>query len=153
MVDTRSRSVASPAYGLAADERRAAALALVARDHGRLAERVKALPGAIEAGAGQAIIRERIEDLIAAAREHFVDEEWAMRTIGAPDYQAHKAEHGRLLRDAADMLKNFDTAFGPADWPAVAAYFRHWVASHDARFDGLLSARLRRSDDADPPAA
>lgn len=50
-----------------------------------------------------------------------VNEEWAMRTVGAPDYLTHKAEHVRLLRDAADMLKNFDTAFTPKDWTAVAA--------------------------------
>lgn len=153
MANNRPRRVAPPAYSLAVDERRAAALALVAQDHRRLAESSKALVTAIGAGAGRAIIRECIESLIAAAREHFVNEEWAMRTINASDYLAHKAEHGRLLRDAADMLKNFDTAFGPDDWSAVATYFRHWIGSHNQRYDNRLVARLNASEGAEPPAA
>ena len=153
MVVNSPRAVAPPAAVGAAAERRAAALVLVVQDHRRLAERAKALVVAIDAGAGQAMIRECIEGLIAAAREHFVNEEWAMRTIGASEYLAHKAEHVRLLRDAADMLKNFDTAFGPEDWSAVAAYFRHWIGSHQQRYDDGLVARLRGGDDPGSPAA
>src|SRR5512134_1571643 len=93
------------------EEWRAAALALLAQDHRILATRWAAIAVAIEAGAEPGSVRECIVGLIEAAREHFVNEEWAMRTVGWPDYLAHKAEHARLLRDACDMLKNFDVAF------------------------------------------
>lgn len=124
------------------DARCAAALAVVAEDHGRLASRWVALAAAIEAGAGAAAVREAIVDLIEAARGHFVTEEWAMRTVRWPDYLAHKTEHARLLRDACDMLKNFDVAFAAEDWPALATYFRHWLATHHRRHDDALLASL-----------
>lgn len=135
------------------DARRAAALAVVAEDHGRLASRWVALAAAIEAGVGAAGVREAIVDLIEAARGHFVTEEWAMRTVRWPDYLTHKAEHARLLRDACDMLKNFDVAFTPAEWPALAAYFRHWLASHHVRYDDPLLASLSRREKRSSPAA
>lgn len=153
MAKNRLRCVENSACEQTNAERRAAARALLGQDHRRLAERAGGLAVAIEAGAGRAMTRECIEGVIAAARDHFVNEEWAMRTINAPDYQAHKAEHGRLLRDAADMLKNFDTAFGPGDWPALASYFRHWIGAHYRRYDDALLTRLRSGGDAGPPAA
>lgn len=137
----------------AEDERRAAALALVAQDHRRLATRCAAIASAIDGGGDAATVRECIVGLIEAAREHFVAEEWAMRTVGWPDYLAHKAEHARLLRDACDMLKNFDVAFTPAEWPALATYFRHWLASHHGRYDDPLLASLSGRGDRSSPAA
>ncbi|MDZ3837093.1 MAG: hemerythrin domain-containing protein [Rhodospirillales bacterium] len=146
MAPRRSGEAASGAahdeVAAAEDERRAAALALVAQDHRRLASRCAAIVSAIEGGGDALTVRECIVGLIEAAREHFVGEEWAMRTVGWPEYPAHKAEHARLLRDACDMLKNFDVAFTTADWPALATYFRHWLASHHSRCDDPLLASL-----------
>lgn len=149
----RSDPAAKPKAGSATIERRSAALALVAQDHRRLADRWEALVVAIEAGGDATTVRECIVGLIDAARDHFVNEEWAMRTVAAPDYLTHKAEHVRLLRDAADMLKNFDTAFTPDDWMAVAAFFRHWLRAHHRRWDDVLFAGLRGRADNRAPAA
>lgn len=135
-------AVAHDEVAAAEDERRAAALALVAQDHRRLATRCAAIVSAIEGGGDVATVRECIVGLIEAAREHFAGEEWAMRTVDWPEYPGHKAEHARLLRDACDMLKNFDVAFTTGDWPALATYFRHWLASHHSRCDEPLLASL-----------
>ncbi|MBL8658253.1 MAG: hemerythrin family protein [Rhodospirillales bacterium] len=143
----------SPESDPADVERRAAALALVAQDHRRLAVRWEALIMAIEVEDDAAIVRDCIVSLISCARDHFVNEEWAMRTLAAPEYLTHKAEHVRLLRDAGDMLKNFDAAFTPADWTAVAAFFRHWICSHHSRWDDALFARLPVPTGGAAPAA
>lgn len=157
MAPRRSREAAPAAahdeVTAAEGERRAAALALVAQDHRRLANRCAAIVTAMEGGGDVASVRECIVGLIEAAREHFVGEEWAMRTVGWPEYLAHKAEHARLLRDACDMLKNFDVAFTPAEWPALAAYFRHWLASHHSRYDDPLLASLSGREKRSSPAA
>lgn len=146
-------SAVPPAQESVDADRRAAALALVAQDHRRLAARWEALVFAIEAGSDAGLVRECIVGLIDCARDHFVGEEWAMRTIAAPDYLSHKAEHVRLLRDAYDMLRNFDTAFPREDWPALAAFFRHWLRAHHSRCDAALFARLARGSDRAAPAA
>lgn len=135
------------------DHQRAAALALVAQDHRRLAASCEALSYAIESGRDRAIVRECIVGLIVCARDHFANEEWAMRAVDAPDYLSHKAEHIRLLRDASDMLENFDVAFTPADWTAVAAFYRHWLRAHHRRYDTALFARLRDRSEITVPAA
>lgn len=149
----RAVSSDGPDDALVDDDRRAAALALVAQDHRSLATRWAAIVIAIEAGGDAASVREGIVGLIEAAREHFVNEEWAMRTIGWPDYLAHKAEHACLLRDAADMLKNFDSAFMPQDWPPLATYFRHWLASHHRRHDDALLTSLSGGEGGSPSGA
>lgn len=143
----------SPESDPADNERRVAALTLVAQDHRRLAARWEALIVAVEVEDDPAIVRDCIVSLISCARDHFVNEEWAMRTVAAPEYLTHKAEHVRLLRDAADMLKNFDTAFTPTDWTAVAAFFRHWICSHHRRWDDALLARLSGPGGGTAPAA
>lgn len=142
MNSPRSTSESLTAGDIADVELRAAALALVTQDHNRLAVRWEALVVAIDAGSDAVLVRECIVGLIGCARDHFVLEEWAMRAIGARDYLTHKAEHARLLRDACDMLRNFDTAFSRDDWPALAAFFRHWLRSHHSRFDAALFTRL-----------
>lgn len=157
MATRSTRKTASPEavadISAAEDERPAAALALIAQDHRRLASRLAAMVVAMEAGADAATVRECIVGLIEGAREHFVGEEWGMRAIGWPNYLAHKAEHARLLRDACDMLKNFDVAFTSEDWPAVAAYFRHWLAAHHRRYDDALLAALSARGGGAAPAA
>lgn len=152
-VTRSSPAPAAPEQDPVETDRQAAALALVVQDHRRLALRWDALTIAIEAGSGASIVRECIVGLIDCARDHFVNEEWAMRTVGATDYLTHKAEHVRLLRDAADMLKNFDTAFTSDDWAALAVFFRHWLQAHHCRFDDRLFARLCAHTDGVAPAA
>jgi len=119
---------------------------LVERDHKVLVDRWRTLTTALRESANRDHVRECIRGLIACAREHFRNEEWAMREIGYPHYLKHKLEHTRLLNEVDDMLRNFDTAFSHEDWPALAAYFRHWISSHNDRHDKVLHSFVRRSN-------
>lgn len=118
---------------------------LVERDHKILMTRWRTLTTALQRSSDRGHVRECIRGLIACAREHFRNEEWAMRQIAYPHYLKHKLDHTRLLNEADDMLRNFDTAFSRADWPALAAYFRHWISRHNDRHDKMLHSFVRRS--------
>lgn len=58
-----------------------------------------------------------------------------MRILGYSGYRRHRAEHARLVSDAQDMLRNLEVAFGRDDWPAIVAFFRHWMIKHTAGLD------------------
>jgi hemerythrin-like metal-binding protein len=117
---------------------------LVERDHKILMERWKALTMALENSGDRGLVRDCIRGLIACAREHFRNEEWAMREIAFPGYLKHQADHARLLKEAEDMLRNFDGAFQHEDWPALAAFFRHWISRHHDKHDKALQGFVRQ---------
>lgn len=118
---------------------------LVEQDHRILVGRWEALVTALERAADRAIVRDCIEGLISCARDHFRNEEWAMREIAFPGYLKHKTDHQRLLKEADDMLVNFDTAFSEQDWTALATYFRHWISRHNADHDKDFHTFARRA--------
>lgn len=117
---------------------------LVERDHRVMVSRWRALTDALDQSADHAHVRDAIRGLIACAREHFRNEEWAMRQTSYADYLNHKMDHTRLLKEAEDMLRNFDDAFGPSDWSALSAYYRHWLSRHNERYDKALHAHVRK---------
>ncbi len=118
---------------------------LVERDHKILMNRWRTLTTALQRSTDRGHVRECIRGLIACAREHFRNEEWAMRVTACPGYLKHKRDHARLLNEAEDMLRNFDTAFSRTDWPALAAYFRHWISRHNEKYDKMLHSFVRQS--------
>lgn len=119
-------------------------ITLVERDHRILVSRWRALTKALEQSADRGIVRDCIRGLIACAREHFHNEEWAMREVSYPDYLKHEMDHKRLLKEADDMLRNFDSVFLNEDWPALAAFFRHWISRHHDKHDKALQCFVRR---------
>ncbi|TVR96258.1 MAG: hypothetical protein EA406_12195 [Rhodospirillales bacterium] len=125
-----------------APENLAAALSLVQQDHRRLGELWQAMVLTLETE-DVSLFRDSVAALLSYARAHFRNEEWVMRLADYPAYADHKAEHDRLLSDAEDMLHNLDVAFVPPDWPAVAAFFRHWLNKHARTADADLRAHLR----------
>ncbi len=117
---------------------------LVERDHKVMMSRWRALTKALDRSADRGHVRDSIRGLIACAREHFRNEEWAMRETSYPEYLAHKMDHTRLLKEAEDMLRNFDDAFEHADWAALSAYYRHWISRHNEVHDQALYAFVRK---------
>lgn len=117
---------------------------LVERDHKVLVSRWRALTTALERSGDRDHVRDCIRGLIACAREHFGNEEWAMRETSYPDYLKHKMDHARLLKEADDMLRNFDSAFEHNDWSALAVYFRHWISRHNDKYDKALHGFVRQ---------
>lgn len=117
---------------------------LVERDHKVLVSRWRALARALDQSADRAHVRDSIRGLIACAREHFRNEEWAMRETSYPDYLAHKMDHTRLIKEAEDMLRNFDSAFEHEDWSALSSYYRHWISRHNDKHDKALHSFVRK---------
>lgn len=117
---------------------------LVERDHKILVNRWRALTTALEKSSDRGHVRDCIRGLIACAREHFRNEEWAMRETSYPDYLKHKMDHTRLLEEADDMLRNFDDAFEYEDWVALSTYYRHWISRHNDKHDKALHGFVRQ---------
>jgi len=135
-----------PTEGIRQDWTREA-VALMQRDHERLRNHWQTLIAAIEGTGNRQAIRECLEALIAAAHEHFRNEEWALRVTGYTSVAAHAEDHKGLIRDAGDMLANLDLALRPGDWPALATYFRHWIRRHEDRHDRAFRRHIQEIED------
>lgn len=86
----------------------------------------------------------RFEELLDRTREHFEREERFMRDNDFPGFAAHKVEHRRLERDAADFLHSVSTRYDSYDCPAVARYFWHWLTDHIAKHDRAIVTFIRQ---------
>ena len=123
-------------YALGIDE--------VDEDHRALVKLINDLHAALNAGAGEADIVRFLCEVHARIASHFVAEERIMRESAYAGYEAHKADHDRLLEEIRGIIENYAEAYTLApdllginleDWFMV--HFR----THDARLHGLQQAR------------
>lgn len=88
-------------------------------------------------------VRERIRTFVMYAVWHFALEEECMRQLHYPDRAHHKEDHARLRQDAEDFVESLGEALKLEDMPAIARYFNHWLARHQANHDVPLRAFMR----------
>lgn len=86
--------------------------------------------------------RRRVEALVQDARDHFSNEERAMRAFAFPDYERHRHVHQRLLDDAERLIRVMCIT-NAADRAGMARFLRGWLEGHAADTDARLAAFLR----------
>ncbi len=85
-----------------------------------------------ESGASNANLTAALDEMIASARRHFLDEEQLLDRNGYPSLAAHKADHHRLLSEAETLRGHLTTAGEDAHHLALeaAVYLRSWLVDH-----------------------
>ena len=124
-------------------------------EHAQLFAQCRALVDALADGRGLGRFQSAFEALMVSARRHFRHEEMLMRSVRYPDYDDHKAEHDRLLRNARDFAVSVETHFGRVECSAVAKYLRYWLLGHIERYDAALGRYVAGEGDgrdSRPPA-
>lgn len=92
-------------------------------------------------GGNSMTFRRRVEALVQDARDHFFNEERAMRAFAFPDYERHRRDHKRLLDDAERRIRAMRMA-NAADRVGMARFLRGWLEAHAADTDARLAAFL-----------
>jgi len=88
-----------------------------------------------------------LDELAAHAREHFHREEDVMRTLGYPDFAAHKSEHGMLLAEYSVMVREIrESGETHLDMTTLDA-LKQWLMGHVLDVDRQLAEFLKRTDD------
>jgi len=84
-----------------------------------------------------------MEEIIQAVRAHFDHEERVMRDNAFPGVEAHALEHGILITEAQDLLRNFKA--GSISLLALPVFLRNWFIPHINDFDRTYAGHLRRN--------
>jgi len=114
----------------------------VDHEHKELVDIINTLHAEIEGGAGADRVREFLGEVFAKIAAHFALEESIMRKHAYDEYEAHKAEHERLLDDLRDIMDETE-AGSPEDYrAALSGTVRDWFVNHFKSKDARLHRKL-----------
>jgi hemerythrin len=87
------------------------------------------------------VTEEAVNKLLDYTVFHFSTEEYMMRKVEFPEYEAHKAEHEMLVKKATEFFKDF--VYQKADLTEdIVIFLRDWVFNHilktDMKYKGWL---------------
>ncbi len=82
----------------------------------------------------RAAIGAKLDTLVNFVVEHFAEEERLMTSTGYPNYDAHKAEHTKLLETCGGVVSKFKA--GELDITQdTTAFVKDWLVSHIPNVD------------------
>ena len=118
-------------------------IAFLDEDHQKLLGMFNALLEAMQQDQGGDSTRERLENLIAAARLHMEQEEGEMRLLNYDKTTAHHAHHIQLLKRLTDLQGSLGT--GKNEYPEMFNYVSQWLSEHILVDDMQLAAALKET--------
>jgi hemerythrin len=99
------------------------------RQHRKLVGMINNLQTAVDYSTGEEFERNALDDLVDYTRTHFKYEEGLMEEHGYPDFEAHRAEHERMIAQVEEVLETYlqdkDSAMKKA-----TAFLRDWLINH-----------------------
>lgn len=107
------------------------------------------LHDAINANAGATACNIILEQLVEHTRTHFLMEESLMRLLSYPDFDAHRVQHGNLLKQVAKVQARLEK-YGFAVSFELLHFLKAWLVNHVLHKDQRFAAyALSRGVDAE----
>jgi len=100
---------------------------------------------AVSGGRGHAEADEILDQLLDYSKMHFMSEQLLMRLYEYDDYQAHKADHDRMLQEMEAMRERYRSGDGPFDRETVDRLI-NGLTAHIGRTDEPLGRYLGTLD-------
>ncbi|MDR3412905.1 MAG: bacteriohemerythrin [Formivibrio sp.] len=110
-------------------------------DHKQLIDLAASLNEAMRAGKGKDVVGQILDDLIKSTESHFEREEGFMREINYVDFQSHKAEHERLVKEVKDLQARFE-AGSITITVSVGNFLADWLRNHIQGLDKKLAKAI-----------
>jgi len=114
----------------------------VDHEHQELVELINQLHEEMKAGAEADAVADFLGEVFARISAHFALEETVMRKHGYDEYEAHKAEHEKLLDDIRDIMDAHEEGRYTDYEGALSGAVRDWFVNHfktkDARLHKML---------------
>lgn len=110
----------------------------VDHEHRELVDLINRLHEHMASGADKARVAEFLGEVFARIAAHFALEESIMRKHAYDEYEAHKAEHERLLDEIRDIMDSASTAYASSLSTVVHDWFVNHFKSKDARLHRML---------------
>jgi hemerythrin len=110
-------------------------------EHQRLIELINELHAAMAAGQGRPVLEKILNGVAAYTFTHFANEEDLMRKHGYPGYEAHKAEHDKLVAQVRELQADARTSKLGLSLD-VMHFLKQWLMKHIAVVDKKYTAHL-----------
>jgi hemerythrin-like metal-binding protein len=110
----------------------------VDHEHRELVDLINQLHEQVNAGASPERIQDFLGEVFARIAAHFALEESIMRKHAYDEYEAHKAEHEKLLDEIRDIMDGATADYGSA----LSATVRDWFVNHFKSKDARLHRKL-----------
>ena len=110
----------------------------VDHEHRELVDLINQLHEQVSAGASSDHVQDFLGEVFAKIAAHFALEESIMRKHAYDEYEAHKAEHEKLLDEIRDIM---DGAIADYD-TALSETVRDWFVNHFKSKDARLHKKL-----------
>ncbi len=118
--------------------------------HKKLINLINTLQTIVDYSTGEEIERECLAAVVNYTKTHFVYEEGLMREYGYPDFEAHKAQHQKMIDKVNDLLAAYEKNPESAMKDALD-FLKQWLIRHingtDKQYsEFLISNGARESD-------
>ncbi|MDH5711431.1 MAG: bacteriohemerythrin [Gammaproteobacteria bacterium] len=111
------------------------------KQHRKLVNLINQLSTAVKYSTGEEFEREALDELVNYTKTHFTYEEGVMEQNGYPDFEAHKAQHVKMISKVEEVLARYesdpDTAMSNA-----ADFLKDWLINHINGTDKEYSSYL-----------
>ena len=109
--------------------------------HKKLLNLINQLQTAVDYSTGEEFEREALDELVDYTKTHFSYEEGLMKDNGYPDYDAHKAQHEKMVKQVGEVLSEYEKDQHTA-MANSAAFLKDWLITHINGTDKLYSEFL-----------
>ncbi|HDT5895326.1 chemotaxis protein [Aeromonas hydrophila] len=88
--------------------------------------------------------KQRLDELLKLATQHFADEECVMEQAGYPELRRHKQEHARLLAELDTLMQRNGTDDEEFNMELLV-FLKNWLLNHISKVDKQYSGTLRQA--------
>jgi len=114
------------------------------QQHKKLINLINQLQTAVDYSTGEEFEREALDELVDYTKTHFTFEEGLMEDNGYPDFEAHKAQHVKMIKEVEKVLSMYEEDHDTAMDNAVN-FLKDWLIHHingtDKEYSSFLIAK------------
>ena len=111
------------------DDRYSVGIDSIDRQHKRLVNLINQLKTAVDYSTGEEFEREALDELVDYTKTHFSYEEELMEKYGYPDYEPHKAQHRKMIKQVEEVLAEYEEDHDRAMQHALD-FLKEWLINH-----------------------
>jgi hemerythrin-like metal-binding protein len=117
-------------------------IARIDAEHQKLIGLVNDLYSAMLGGRGKDIVGHTLDGLADYTKSHFVNEERLLRIHSYPEFETHKAEHDKLIRQVKHLQDEHRAGKAVISMD-VMRFLQHWLVDHIVGVDKKYTAHLQ----------
>ncbi len=115
--------------------------------HKKLINMINSLYDAMGVGKGKDVVEKLLNDLVDYTKTHFSNEEVLMSKFNYPDYNSHRAEHDKLLKQVKefqDKLKSGESVLSITLMNFLKELLNVHIMKIDVKLGSFLANKLKK---------